>query len=200
MQHVIDHFQQHDPIMHRLIVQTGAPPALQLVKPEKFFYHLSREIVAQQLASKAATAIFTRFQNLFTDGNIVPAAILAIPHDELRGVGLSHAKARYLRYLATAVTEGELNLEQLPALDNEEVIAALTQVKGIGRWTAEMFLMFAMGRENIFSHGDLGLKRAMQKWYEIGEKPTREEVESIATQWQPYQTYACLVLWRSLDT
>lgn len=117
----------------------------------------------------------------------------------MRSVGLSGQKARYIQDLAQKVTNKELVLEKLNMLENEEIINELVKVKGVGRWTAEMFLMFALRREDIFSYGDLGLRKAIQKLYGLKKEPTQKQAEKIAKNWIPYRTYACRILWKSLS-
>ncbi len=167
--------------------------------PENYFYRLSREIVRQQLSDKAGEAIFSRFQKLFPNGLVTALDILSISHEKLRASGMSHAKARYVRNLAEAVIHGDLPISHLDLMADEEILKVLTKVKGIGPWTAEMFLMFVLGRENIFSHGDLGLKKGIIKAYKLKKDPTKKQVEQIISKWSPYKTYASRILWASLE-
>ena len=124
---------------------------------------------------------------------------MKIPDQKIRDAGLSWAKVKYLKDLADKVKNKVIHLEKLDTLSNEEVITELTKVKGIGPWTAEMFLMFTLGREDVFSHGDLGLKNAIKKLYGFKKDPTRKQVEKIIARWTPYKTYACRILWKSLE-
>lgn len=168
------------------------------ILPQEYFFHLCRAIIAQQLSGKVADKFLERFTALFTDKKITPKALLKLSDEKLRGIGISWAKVRYLKDLASKIKSKEVHLESLRNLKDEEVKIELTQVKGIGNWTAEMFLMFSLGRPNIFSHGDLGLRRAIEKIYNL-KNPDKEKVEKLTQKWSPYRTWACLILWRSLD-
>lgn len=199
MKHIYNHFKTADPILFAALQKIGEIEHLVLRNTSDYFVALCEEIVSQQLSGKVADVIFARFKKLFPKEAITAKGVLAIPHEQLRGVGMSNAKTRYIKDLAEKVENKEVHLKKLAAMENEEVIAELTKIKGIGRWTAEMFLMFTLGREDIFSHGDLGLKNAIKKLYNL-ENPTKEAVEMITIKWSPYRTYACRILWRSLET
>jgi DNA-3-methyladenine glycosylase II len=160
---------------------------------------LARAIVGQQLSTKAAASIWAKLQRQFDDRTPSPAEIEGAEHDQLRAAGLSNSKVAYLRELAGRVESGELDLERLPDLADEDVIAELIEVKGIGRWTAEMFLIFHLGRPDVMSAGDLGIRRAIQIAYELEDLPGPTDLERIADPWRPHRTLACLYLWRSLD-
>jgi DNA-3-methyladenine glycosylase II len=160
---------------------------------------LARAICGQQLSTKAAASIWTKVIALFGDRTPKPAEIIAADPQQLRDAGLSWAKVSYLRDLAEHVEDGELDLERLPQLDDGEVIEELTAIKGIGRWTAEMFLIFHLGRPDILSTGDLGIRRGAQIAYGLDELPEPDELERMAEPWRPHRTIACLYLWRSLD-
>lgn len=164
-----------------------------------YFRKLCGEIIAQQLAGKAAHAITSRFYDLFERKHVTPDRISALSDQDLRDVGMSWAKARYIKDLAQKVKDEEVRLDNLHNLDNKLVIEELIKVKGIGNWTAEMFLIFSLGREDVFSHGDLGLKRAMQKLYGFKNKPNERQINRIVNKWSPYKSYGCLALWRSVD-
>lgn len=161
------------------------------------FKSLCRTIVGQQLASKAADAIYNRFE-LLLDKDVVPQRILELEEQKIRDVGLSWAKVRSVRDLAEKVSSNSLILENLANMENEELILELSKVKGIGRWTAEMFLMFRLGREDIFSWGDLGLKNGLKK-YMNNTDPTKEEMEVVVDRWAPYRTYGAIAMWHLLD-
>lgn len=161
------------------------------------FYNLVRNIIYQQLSGKAADAIFTRFSQLI-GGKVSPEQVIKVEDQALRNVGLSWAKAKYIKDLASKVISGEVVLTNIDALDNESVITQLTKVKGIGRWTAEMFLLFTLHRENIFSLGDLGLRNGFAKLYGL-DQPAQEHIKSIVESWSPYQSYGSLCLWHYLD-
>ena len=160
---------------------------------------LARAIVGQQLSTKAAASIWAKLQGQFGDRTPSAAELVAAEHDELRKAGLSNSKVRYLKELAGRVESDELDLRRLPDLADEDVIAELIEVKGIGRWTAEMFLIFHLGRPDVMSAGDLGIRRAIQIGYELEDLPGPTDLERIAEPWRPHRTLACLYLWRSLD-
>jgi DNA-3-methyladenine glycosylase II len=196
----LKHFESADPIMAELTRQALAssdPPLLKPpVKPELYFYELVESIVSQQLSIKAAATIWKRFVELV--GEVTPPAVLAVTHEQMRAVGMSNAKAAYTRGLAEMLTAEAIDLSDLDKLDNEAVIERLVQIKGIGRWSAEMFLMFTLARPDVFSTGDLGLVRAVEIAYKKpGIKP--DKLEKLAGVWSPYRTYAAMVLWHSRD-
>lgn len=168
------------------------------ILPQEYFLHLCREIISQQLGSKVANKFLERFIVLFPDKKITSKALLKLSDEKLRGIGVSWAKVKYLRNLASKIENKEVILQNLPSFKDEDVILHLTKVKGIGNWTAEMFLMFSLGRPNIFSHGDLGLRRAIEKIYNL-KNPNKEKVEKLTQKWSPYRTWACRILWKSLD-
>lgn len=196
---VKSHFKNNDTVIYRVIVKMKEISLPEPVKSTDYFSKLCREIIAQQLASKAAHAIIERFYNLFSGKKVTPGGILKLSDQELRNVGMSWAKVRYIKDLAQKVKSRAVAFEKLNDLDDEAVIEELIKVKGIGRWTAEMFLMFTLGREDVFSHGDLGLRKAIKKLYCFKEMPTIEEVEKIVSCWSPYKTYGCLALWSIFD-
>ena len=198
MQHIKDHFKKTDKIIYQALEKIGEIESIGLRNASDYFIALCDEIVSQQLSIKVSDVIFGRFKMLFPKGKITAEGVLKLSHEQLRGVGMSNAKAKYIRDLAEKVEQKEVHLEKLKNMSDEEVIVELTKIKGIGRWTAEMFLMFTLGREDIFSHGDLGLKNAIIRLYKI-ENPTKEEIEKIVIKWSPYRTYACRILWESLD-
>lgn len=160
------------------------------------FAALASAIVGQQLSGRVADVIWNRLKTLM-GGGATPEGILAADDADLRGIGLSAGKARYVKALAEAVTGGAVQLESLEALDDEAIIETLTAVKGIGRWTAEMFLIFTLGRSDVFSCGDGGLQRAVQKLHNV--EPTKVNLLRVSERWKPYRTYASLYLWRTLD-
>lgn len=191
----IKHFKKTDPVLYELAV--SIEPLTPMLPSSEHFTRLCRSIVGQQLSVKAAQTIFTRFQNLFDD-KITPEKVLKINKEKLRACGISYPKIGYIKDLAEKVLEKKLILETIHNDDDETVIKNLTIVKGIGNWSAEMFLMFSLGRPDIFSVQDLGLQNAIKKLYGI-EKPTKEELLKISEKWKPYRTFACMILWRSLD-
>ncbi len=159
-----------------------------------------RSIVGQQLSTRAARAIYARLTDRFGGRTPTPAEVLEDDPDELRqAAGLSHAKVRYLRSLAEHVLNGSLELEKLDQLPDDEVIAELTAVRGIGTWSAHMFLMFHLQRPDVLAVGDLGIRRAVMLRYGLEELPDPETIERIAEPWRPNRTLACRYLWRSLE-
>ena len=164
--------------------------------------HLSalvRAIIFQQLSTKAASTIHGRFVGLLPDGRITAAALTAVTDEQFRSVGVSRQKALYLRDLAEKVNSGTVTLDNLEDLEDEAVITALTAVKGIGRWTAEMFLMFRLHRPDVLPVGDLGIVTAVQKAYGLRKRPTPDRLRKLGDAWKPYRSIACWYLWRSLD-
>ncbi len=190
------HFKKVDPILYKASLRIEP---IVLGNSDDYFYSLTREITGQQLSGKVAAVIFDRFRALFPDQKPLPQLLLNIPEQSLRDVGMAWSKVRSLKDLATKIVNKELVLEELDTLPQEEIQAQLTQVKGIGPWTAEMFLMFALGKEDVFSFGDLGLQNAIKKLYDLEGKPTSVLLEELTAKWSPYRTYAALILWDSLD-
>jgi DNA-3-methyladenine glycosylase II len=155
--------------------------------------------VGQQLSTKAAASIWGRVTELFGDGTPSPEQLIEADGQALRDAGLSWSKVGFLKDLAERVADGRLDLDHLSELSDEDVVATLTEIKGVGRWTAEMFLIFHLGRPDVISTGDLGIRRAAQIAYGLDELPGPTELERIAEPWRPHRTLACLYLWRSLD-
>ncbi len=173
-----------------------------LSKRRDIHLYLCYSILGQQLSTKVAATIRKRFLNLF-QGNPSPELILATSHETLRSIGLSGAKANYVHNVARFTIESGLDHKVLAKMNNEEVIEYLTRIKGVGRWTAEMLLMFTLGREDVFAVDDLGIQHAMIKVYKLNsadKKKLREEMLKISERWAPYRTYACLHLWHHKDT
>ncbi len=194
-----EHFRKKDRTLYTVIEKIQPLDLPESSHPTKFFENLCREIVGQQLSGKAADTIYGRFVKLFPKGTITPKAVLKIPDKKLRAAGMSWSKVSFIKDLAKKVSEKEVLLEKLTELDNPSVIAELTKIKGIGPWTAEMFLMFTLGREDVFSHGDLGLRKAIKNLYKFKKDPTKKQIEKIAARWVPYRTYASRILWESLE-
>lgn len=199
MKKILNHFKKNDPLLYSYFLKPSHIEPIKKDKPCNYFYRLCKEIICQQLSDKSGGAIFSRFNKLFSDKLVQPLDILSISHGQLRATGMSNAKAHYVRNLAEEIVHGYLQISLLDSMTNEEVINKLTKVKGIGPWTAEMFLMFTLGREDVFSFGDLGLKKAMMKIYFFKKDPTRKQVEKIISRWSPYKTYASRILWASLE-
>ena len=190
---------RRDPVLAAAIRQIGSCGMADRQRTD----HLSAlvgAIVSQQLSTKAAATIYGRFVALFPDSHIPDAAAIAAQSDaSLRGVGLSGQKVGYLRDLSARIMDGRLQLDELETLPDEAVIERLTAVKGFGRWTAEMFLMFRLHRPDVLPVGDLGIVRAMQKAYRLRKAPTPSRMERIGQAWRPYRSVACWYLWASLD-
>ena len=194
----VRHLKRADPTLRGLIERVG-PCRLALRADGHHFDHLVRAIVYQQLAGKAAAAIHGRLLGLYSDRPPTPAELLATPAPRLRRAGLSRQKLRYLKDLARHVHSGKLLLTDLPGLTDEAIIAALTEVKGVGVWTAQMFLMFRLGRPDVLPVLDFGIRNAIRLAYGLRKMPTPARMERIAAPWRPYRTVACWYLWRSLD-
>jgi DNA-3-methyladenine glycosylase II len=191
-----------DPVMRSLIDQYGSDAVgdLRAGRPRDHYGALVRSIVGQQLSTQAARAIYGRLTDRFGGRTPTPDEVLADDPEELRAAaGLSHAKVSYLRSLAEHVLDGSLRLNRLSRLSDDEVIAELVAVKGIGEWSSHMFLMFHLQRPDVLAVGDLGIRKAMMTAYELPALPGPSEMERIAEPWRPYRTLACLFLWRSLD-
>jgi DNA-3-methyladenine glycosylase II len=220
MRRAVTHLKKSDPIMRAIIERIG-PSRMRFTPPE--FHSLAEAIVYQQLNGKAAETIFARFAALAGDP-VTPEGILKLRDEQMRAAGLSKQKSAYLKDLAAKTSTGLLDFARLSDLPDLEVIDHLTQVKGIGVWTAQMFLMFTLKRENVLPTGDFGVRMAMYKHYlEVQSKvqrkklakksaaakkkskqkiklPSPEQMEKIAKSWEPYRSVACWYLWRSLDT
>ena len=188
---------RRDRVMRRLAKAHG--PCRIPRSREDHFHALAESIVYQQLAGAAAAAIFGRFRGLF-DGALTPEAVLAAPETALRGAGLSPNKLASIRDLSQKVLDGTLPLDRISRLRDDAIIERLVTVRGIGRWTAEMFLMFSLGRPDVLAADDLGVQVGIQKLYGLDTRPKPTEVKLIATdgRWHPYATEACLQLWESL--
>jgi DNA-3-methyladenine glycosylase II len=189
------HIGAADPVMAAL-VERHAP--CRLKRDRVVFEGLLRAIVSQQLSVKTARTIYGRFADLFPDG-LTPEAVLEAPVETLRGVGFSRAKAAYAHDLAAHVLDGRLELGRLDELADEDVIAALTAVKGIGRWTAEMILMFDLARPDILPVADLGIREGFRRAYNLPERPDAAEMTRIAEPWRPWRSIGSWYLWRVLD-
>lgn len=222
MRKAVLHLKKSDPVMRGIIERIG-PCRMKFGEP--VFHSLAEAIVYQQLNGKAAETIFNRFAALA--GNpLTPEGIIKLTPEQMRSAGLSQQKSSYLRDMAERAHRGDLDFSRLPKMSDDEVIEHLTQVKGVGVWTAHMFLMFTLQRPNILPIGDFGVRMAMHKYYlakriakvalsksagrKNGERPKKvakpqiilpkpEEMEKIARRWEPYRSIACWYLWQSLD-
>lgn len=164
--------------------------------------HLCGSIMSQQLSTKVAKVIYRRFLELYGKTDPTPEQIVATPVETLRSIGLSNAKAQYVRNVAQFAIDHQLTDSKLKKMSDEEVMQLLTQIKGVGRWTVEMLLMFTLGREDIFSIDDYGIQMAMKKVYKLDDsnkKEFRQKLITISNKWSPYRTYACMHLWRWKD-
>ena len=167
-------------------------------KKKNIHLHLCNSIMSQQLSTKVADVFQQRFLNLYGGKTPSPEAVAATPFETLRGIGLSNAKANYVLNVCHFFIEQKITDAQLHKMDNEEVIAFLTQIKGVGRWTVEMILMFSLGREDVFAVDDLGIQQAICKLYRIDpsdKKSMKEKMLKVSAKWKPYRTYACKYLW-----
>jgi DNA-3-methyladenine glycosylase II len=189
------HLMRKDPVLKRLIAAVGTY-TLQPNGKDRFGL-LVRSIISQQISGKAAAAIHARVREAVGAPTITPALILKARDDVLRGAGLSAGKLLSLRDLATKVHSGDAPLDRLHEMHDEEVIAALVPIRGIGRWTAQMFLIFALGRLDVLPVDDLGLRMGTKRHYALEESPTRRELEELAEPWRPYRTVATWYFWRS---
>jgi DNA-3-methyladenine glycosylase II len=189
---------RRDPVLAALIRQQG-PCGLAAAQRADHFSALVRAITFQQLSTKAASTIYNRMVALMPDGVPTPEGFAALSDDRLRGAGMSRQKIGYLRDLCEKVSARKLDLDSLEALSDEEVIAALVTIKGIGRWSAEMFLIFRLLRPDVLPVGDLGILTAVQKAYRLRNRPTAERLRKIGDAWRPYRSVASWYLWRSLD-
>lgn len=189
---------RRDPVLAALIRKHG-PCGLAAAQRADHFSALVRAIVGQQLSTKAATTIHRRLIELVGNGAATPEGIAALTDTQLRSVGLSRQKTAYLRDLCEKVASGEVRLDALGRMADEAVIAELTNIKGVGRWTAEMFLMFRLHRPDVLPVGDLGIVNAVKNVYRLRKKPTADRLMKIGEPWRPYRSVACWYLWRSLD-
>jgi len=192
-----------DPVMADLIERLGPLDYATRLKrreeerPADAFGALLRSIVGQQISTKAARALYLRTLDLY-DGPPTPEATLELTEADLRGAGFSRRKVEYVHDLAARVVSGELELDQIEELDDEEAIAEISAVRGLGRWTAEIFLLFHLGRPDVISGGDLGIRKAIMVEYGLPAMPTPKEVEKRALRWSPNRSLASLYLWESL--
>ncbi len=188
-----------DPIFKKLIQNYDLPAFSQRTKTDDLFAALVRAIVNQQLSGKAADTILQRFKNLYKPKSFpTPLQVIKTSDEKLRACGLSYSKIKYIKGLALAVHEKTLDLQSLVDLSDEEVIFELTKLKGIGKWTAEMILIFSLNRPDVFSLGDLGICTAVSRLYNVDRKNIKK-IEKISLKWSPYRSIACWYLWRSLD-
>ncbi len=184
-----------DPVMKKLIEMYELP---EWTDDKNLFLELIESIIGQQLSVKAADTITRRFKEAVGSDTPTAEQILAIDDDTLRAAGNSYGKIKYIKGICLAVINKEIDFDIFRSMSDEEVIAELIKLKGVGNWTAEMFLMFSLGREDVFSLGDLGLRNAVSKLYQI-DRDNLVEIEKISLQWKPYRSLASRYLWKSLD-
>ena len=196
MRKAIEHLQAADPILGGIIERVGA---YRIRFRDPGFETLVKSIVFQQLSGRVANVIFGRL-SAAVKGVVTPESVLKLRPSRMRSLGLSTQKVAYIRDLARHTRSGKVVFQDLAALADDEVIQRLTEVKGIGVWTAHMFLMFALQRTDILPTGDLGLRNAIRKAYHLEALPTAEEMERMAGRWRPYCTVASWYLWRSLES
>jgi DNA-3-methyladenine glycosylase II len=195
MKKAVDHLSKSDAILAAIIARVGP---CKMTYREPSFEMLARAIVFQQLSTKAATTIYGRLEEA-AGGPLTPESIQNLSVGEMRRAGLSRQKLGYIRDLAEHALSGKVDFARLPSMSDEEVIETLTDIKGVGVWTAHMFLMFSLRRPNILPVGDLGVRMAIQKAYKKRKMPTPKQIEQIAKAWHPYCSYAAWYLWRSLE-
>ncbi len=192
----LEHFKKVDPVLYGVAIKITLPDH---TKSEDYFIDLVESIISQQLSIKASDTIFGRFKKLFTKEKITPEQVLKLDDQKIRECGISFRKIKYIKGIAQAVVDKTIELNKLDSLSSEEVIIEMVKLKGVGVWTAEMFLMFTLGRPDVFSTGDLGLQNAMIKLYKLDKKPKKETLIKISDKWTPYRTTASRILWRSLE-
>jgi len=195
MKKALDHLKKSDAILASIITRVGA---CKMAYREPTFEMLARAIVFQQLSTKAARTIYGRLEEA-AGGKLTPESIQNLSVGEMRRAGLSRQKLGYIRDLAEHALNGKVDFALLPAMSDEQVIATLTDIKGVGVWTAHMFLIFSLRRPNVLPVGDLGVRMAIQRAYRKRKMPTPTQIEQIAKGWHPYCSYAAWYLWRSLE-
>jgi DNA-3-methyladenine glycosylase II len=196
--HYLPHLSKDKKLLK--LIENGQPHSLK--KRKNICTYLCASIMSQQLSVKVADVIYQRFLKLYGGKEPKPQQILDTPFETLRGIGLSNAKVSYVKNVAQFEIDNGMDAKTLGKMDNEAVIAYLTPIKGVGRWTVEMLLMFALGREDVFAIDDLGVQNAMIKLYKLSredKKKFREDMLRISAKWSPYRTFACLHLWRWKD-
>lgn len=196
MRHAVRHLKKSDPVLAAIIERVGP---YRLTFREPTFETLVRSIAFQQLNGKAAKTIFDRLVGA-VGGSLTPESILALTPEQMRAAGLSRQKLSYIRDLAERTRSGEIDFARLPTMSDEDVIEHLTRVKGIGEWSAQMFLMFALRRPNILPTADYGVRAAIKKHYRKRKLPDHKQIVKLARAWHPYCSVACWYLWRSGET
>lgn len=190
---VLKHFKKVDPILYQAALKVEFPI---LARTQDYFIDLVQTIINQQLSDKAAATIYERFEKLMP--KVTPENVLKVKDKKIREAGISYSKIKYIKGVSNEIVSGKLDLKKFDKQSDAVVMEELVKLKGIGPWSAEMFLMFSLGREDIFSTGDQGLKNAIKKLYGFKKDPTVQEMLSISARWSPYRTYGCRALWCSL--
>ena len=195
----IEYIKKKDTIMKEIINLVGNY-CIQ-IRPDPYLV-LVESIIYQQLTGRAAHSIYQRFVNYYNDVLLTPEKVLSTSSETMKSFGLSNKKIEYIKLLSKNITEKNFNLQSVSTLDDEEIINQLTKMKGIGRWTADMFLIFCLGRKDVFPIHDLGIKKAIQKWYlksTVQFPPTKQKMLEISQVWKPYRSIATWYLWKSLS-
>ncbi len=186
-------------IYERVIEQFGELPVIQSIAQENYFSQMAENIMGQQLSTKVADVIIARVKNLMPNQILDPEYIIAFDNEVLRAAGLSNAKVAYIKNLSLFWKEHKKEIEQIPNLSDEEIIKLLTEIKGVGRWTVEMFLIFSLGRPDVFSPGDLIIRNKIIEIYKLDPKVKADKLISISKKWSPHRSLACRILWKSLN-
>ena len=198
---ILEHLQNQDPVLKRVFSETLVPPDLSL--RQDLYFNLLESIVSQQLSVKAADTIFKRFLGLFPDAYPHPPLVQAMETDQLRGAGLSFQKSAYLKNTAAFFLENNLEQHTWEQMTDDEITHFLTRIKGVGKWTVQMLLMFTLGRPDVFPADDLGIQQAMRRLYAIeGDdiRTLKTQMHALAAPWQPHRTLVCRYLWHWKDT
>ena len=190
------HLRKSDPVLAEVIRRVGP---FQLVPKRGRFQSLVRSILAQQISTAVARSMLRKLEARLAPSKLTPLSLGRLSFDDLRAIGLSRQKATYLQDLTEKIVRKTVRLQRVHRLTDEEIIEELIQVKGIGRWTVQMFLIFCLGRPDVFAPDDFGLRSAIQRLYGLAELPKRAEAEEIAAPWRPHATVASWYLWRSLE-
>ena len=197
MRHAVRHLKRSDPVLAAIMERVG-PCRIELAYREPVFETIVRSIMFQQLNGTAARTIYDRLLQA-AGGKITPESLNALSDSEMRKIGLSRQKTAYLRDLTQRTLAGEIDFARLPAMSDEDVVEHLTRVKGVGVWTAQMFLIFALRRPNVMPTLDYGVQAAIRKWYRKRKLPKHAHIMKLARKWEPYCSVACWYLWRSMD-
>jgi DNA-3-methyladenine glycosylase II len=190
----VDHLRQADPVLCNIIARVGP---CTLAPRRGYFVALSKAIFAQQVSWAVATILFARFSKLFPNGRPTPHGLADITDEQLQAVGVSRQKRGYLRDLATRFTSGQIPTRKFPAMNDEQIVQSLLPIKGVGRWTAEMFLIFVLARPDLLPVDDLGIRKAAQSAYNLRALPSADRLTRLAQPWRPWRTIASWYLWRS---